>query len=67
MPAGNSINLSQLNKRAQKLGYHTQVGKGMVLICAAANTKGKLTEHGTVTVSYHGTLNIVDSLALHGY
>lgn len=49
--AGNSINLSQLNKRAQKLGYHTQVGKGMVLICAAANTKGKLTEHEAVTVS----------------
>ena len=50
-PAGNSINLSQLNKRAQKLGYHTQVGKGMVLICAAAHTKGKLTEHEAVTVS----------------
>lgn len=50
-PAGNSINLSQLNKRAQKLGYHTQVGKGMVLICAAANTKGNLTDNDAVTVS----------------
>lgn len=49
--AGNSINLSQLTKRAHKLGYHTYVGKGMVLICAAANTKGKLAEDGTVTVS----------------
>ncbi|KAL3138013.1 hypothetical protein ABBQ38_005249 [Trebouxia sp. C0009 RCD-2024] len=46
---GNSINLSQLTKRAHKLGYHTYVGKGMVLICAAANTKGKLAEDGTVT------------------
>lgn len=67
LPAGNSINLSQLNKRAQKLGYHAQVGKGMVLICAAANTKGKLTEHGTVTVSYQLTLNIFANVALHGH
>lgn len=67
VPAGNSINLSQLNKRAQKLGYHAQVGKGMVLICAAANTKGKLTEHGTVTVSYHLTLNNFANFALHGH
>ena len=64
LPAGNSINVSQLNKRAQKLGYHTQVGKGMVLMCAAANTKGKLTEHGTVTVSYHSPLNICANCAL---
>lgn len=46
---GNSINLTQLTKQAHKMGYHTYVGKGMVLICAAADTKGKLSEDGCVT------------------
>lgn len=41
---GNSINLVQLTKRAHKLAYHTYVGKGMVLICAAADTRGNLAE-----------------------
>ncbi|KAL0034424.1 hypothetical protein WJX79_001493 [Trebouxia sp. C0005] len=46
---GNSINLVQLTKRANKLGYHTYVGKGMVLVCAAADTKGKLSEKACET------------------
>ena len=49
--AGNSINLNQLTKQAHKLGYHTYVGKGMVLICAAADSQGKLTESVCETVS----------------
>jgi hypothetical protein len=51
LAAGNSINLVQLTKRANKLGYHTYVGKGMVLVCAAADTKGKLSENACETVS----------------
>ncbi|KAL0029999.1 hypothetical protein WJX77_012470 [Trebouxia sp. C0004] len=46
---GNSINLVQLTKRANKLGYHTYVGKGMVLVCAAADTKDKLSENACET------------------
>lgn len=46
---GNSINLAQLTKRANKLGYYTYVGKGMVLVCAAADTKGKLSEDACKT------------------
>ena len=65
-PAGNSINLSQLTKRAHKLGYHTYVGKGMVLICAAANTKGKLAEDGSVTVRSpaHDAVYACDNIAI---
>lgn len=50
--AGNSINLVQLTKRANKMGYHTYVGKGMVLICAAPDTKGKLREDSCLTVRH---------------
>lgn len=50
--AGNSINLVQLTKRANKMGYHTYVGKGMVLICAAPDTKGKLREDSCPTVRH---------------
>ena len=51
-PAGNSINLVQLTKRANNMGYHTYVGKGMVLICAAPDTKGKLRENSCETVRH---------------
>ncbi len=62
LAAGNSINLVQLTKRANKLGYHTYVGKGMVLVCAAADTKGKLSESACETVStanFHSAMTAI--------